>query len=123
SRFCAGAIRTKVCACCKRIRVIATFAGWCSNFRATRPKQPPCNSSYRPIENYFPGVAGLHQLEAFVEFRIGKAVGDDGRNIEPALDERRHLVPRLEHLAAVNSFDRQAVEDDEVPIDRRAPGH
>src|SRR3712207_8849240 len=34
-----------------------------------------------------------------------------------------HLVPGLEHLPAVDAFDRQTVEDDQVPIDRGASGH
>ena len=37
--------------------------GWCFQFG--------------PVEHDLAGVAGFHQLDAFPEFRAGKAVGDD----------------------------------------------
>ena len=36
----------------------------------------------------------------------------------PGLQHHRHLVPGLVHLAAVDAFDREHVEDDGVPVDR-----
>src|SRR6188474_3894921 len=42
---------------------------------------------------------------------------DNRRYIEPALQHRRHLVPGLEHLAAVDALDDEALEDHLVPVD------
>lgn len=39
-----------------------------------------------PVENDFARVPRPHQLEAILEFGVGKAVGNDGRNVEPALN-------------------------------------
>ncbi len=75
-----------------------------------------------PIEHDLAGVAGFHQLDRFAKFGVGKAVGDDRRDVEAALDHRGHFVPGFVHLAAINSFDGQAIKDDEIPIDRAASG-
>ena len=50
-------------------------------------------------------------------------MGDDWRDVEAGLDERGHFVPRFVHLAPVDSFDGELVENDQVPIDRSAAGH
>src|SRR5205823_2081532 len=76
-----------------------------------------------PIEHDFAGVAGFHELDGFTEFFVGKSVRDDRRDVEPGLDERGHFVPGFVHLAAVNAFDGELIEDHEVPIDRGAAGH
>src|SRR5207302_605223 len=39
------------------------------------------------------------------------------------LNQRSHFVPGFVHFAAVNSFDRQLIEDDDVPVDRGRAGH
>src|SRR6266566_4677357 len=76
-----------------------------------------------PIEHDFAGVAGFHELDGFAEFFVGKAVRDDRRDVEPGLDERGHFVPGFIHLASVNSFNGELVEDDKVPIDGGPAGH
>ncbi len=57
-----------------------------------------------PVEDDLAGVARLHQLDRFLELRVGKAMRDDRRDIEAALDHGSHFVPGFVHLAAVNSF-------------------
>src|SRR5262249_31743848 len=76
-----------------------------------------------PIEHDFAGVAGFHQLDGFLELRVGEAVRDDRRDIQAALDHGGHFVPRFIHFAAVNAFDRQLIEYHEIPINRGAGGH
>ncbi len=46
-----------------------------------------------------------------------QAVRDDRADVETALNEGDHLVPGLEHLAAVDALQRQHLEDDLVPVD------
>ena len=46
-----------------------------------------------------------------------KRCGDDRRDVQAGLDHRRHHVPGLVHLAAVDALDREHVEDDPVPVD------
>ena len=57
------------------------------------PSNPPSflqtrgNASFgAPIENDFPRVPGLHQLESIMKVAGGEAVGDDRRDIESALN-------------------------------------
>src|SRR5437868_11405614 len=42
------------------------------------------------------------QLEAFLEIGVGEAMGDDGRNVEAALDERGHFRSE-EHTSELQS--------------------
>src|SRR5579883_3545580 len=74
-------------------------------------------SECRPIEDDLAGLAGIHDLEAFQVLVDAIAMGDHGPYVEAALQHRRHLVPRLEHLAAVDALDDQALEDDLIPVD------
>ena len=76
-----------------------------------------------PVEDDLPALAGAHEVEAALEFGEGHAVGNDGRDVEPALDHGRHLVPGVVHFAAVDAADREHVEDDLVPVDRGRGGH
>src|SRR6266853_2094183 len=71
-----------------------------------------------PIKNHLAAFARFHRSEAALEFVRTEAVRDDRRDVEPALDHDRHLVPRLVHLAAIDAFDREHVENDLVPVDR-----
>src|SRR5437016_3064605 len=80
-------------------------------------------SSFLKIENDFPRVTRPGEFDGFFELLKWKAMGDDRGNIDPALDERRHFVPGLEHFASVDSLQRQTVEDDDVPIDRGSRWH
>ncbi len=50
-------------------------------------------------------------------------MGDERSNIDAAFNERGRLVPRFVQLAAVDSFNRQLVEHDRVPINCRGGGH
>ena len=77
-------------------------------YSAPTSPSPPCRT------------AAAHRLEAGLEVVDADAVGDQPGNIEPALQQRDHLVPGLEHLAAVDALERQALEDDLVPVDRDA---
>ncbi len=45
-------------------------------------------------------------------------MGDNRRQVQTRLDQCRHLVPGFEHLAAVDTFDEQPLEDNLVPVDR-----
>src|SRR5437773_11300942 len=46
-----------------------------------------------------------------------EAMRDHGFYVQAALEHDGHLVPGLIHLAAVDAFDSQHVENDFVPID------
>ena len=48
---------------------------------------------------------------------------DDRADVQPALQHGSHLVPGLEHLAAVDALHVEALEDDLVPGDARVLGH
>src|SRR6188508_1111506 len=78
---------------------------------------PSMQASGGPIENHLPRVSALHDLEAVAVSRKRQAMRDDRRYVEPALQHRRHLVPGLEHLAAVDALDDEALEDHLVPVD------
>src|SRR6266700_6200822 len=73
---------------------------------------PGASASVLPIENYFTGLARHHHLEAFLELDVMKTVGDDRLDVEAAFQHDGHLIPGLVHLAAVNTFNREHVEDD-----------
>jgi len=65
-----------------------------------------CALSLRPVEHDLSRVTRFHQFNRFLKFGVGEAVGDDRRNVEPALDHGRHFVPGFIHFPAVDSFDR-----------------
>ena len=44
-------------------------------------------------------------------------MGDDGSDVEPALDHRRHLVPGLEHLPSVDAPEREPTENHAFQFD------
>lgn len=73
-----------------------------------------------PLKNDFSGLTASHELKGFFEFQMWKAVGDHRRDVETGLNHRRHLVPSLIHFSPIDSFNRETIEDDEIPIDRRA---
>ena len=56
------------------------------------------------------------------EFLDGEVMRDDRRDVESALQQRRHLVPGLEHLAAVDAPHVEALEDHLVPVDGGVAG-
>src|SRR5690606_14571268 len=83
---------------------------WTRGARAARPSAPVEDDLARP--------ARAHDVERLLELLHREAVGDHGRHVEARLEQGDHLVPGLEHLAAVDALDRQALEDHVVPVDR-----
>src|SRR6185295_4900201 len=71
-----------------------------------------------PVEDDLAGLALQHRLEALFELLIREAMGDDRFEIEARLNQRRHLVPGLENLTAINAFDGEHVEHDFIPVER-----
>src|SRR5271166_2378471 len=71
----------------------------------------------RPVEHDLTAIAAAHRLETFEEPARGQAVGDDLAHVKAAFQHRDHLVPGLEHLAAVDALEGQLLEDDLVPVD------
>ncbi|VTR67535.1 hypothetical protein DESC_610118 [Desulfosarcina cetonica] len=65
-----------------------------------------------PIEDDLARLAGMHHLKSLHEIIHGKAMGDHGRNVQPALEHAGHFVPGLEHLTAIDAFQLQPLEDD-----------
>src|SRR5271154_7512989 len=91
------------------------------------PPLPPSRksgegTSRRPIQHDLAGLAGAHGLEALLKVARGQPMRDHLADVEAALQHRDHLVPGLEHLAAINALDRQQLEDDLGPVARRRPG-
>src|ERR1700674_4866206 len=60
----------------------------------------------------------MGDCESLLELVIREAVGDHRGDVEPGLGEYRHLVPRLEDLAAVNALYGEHLEHDLRPVDR-----
>src|SRR5471032_2480354 len=73
--------------------------------------------SGRPVEYYFSGLARAHRLESLDVILDAEVVRDDRRKRQPALQQARHLVPSLKHFASIDALDRQALEDDLIPVD------
>ena len=63
-----------------------------------------------------------HRREALREIVRRQAVGDDLAHVEAALQHGDHLVPGLEHLAAVDALDGERLEHDRGPVDRALAG-
>lgn len=49
-------------------------------------------------------------------------MGDDGGDVDAGVEEVGHLVPGLVHLAAVDAFDGDHIEDDGLPVDAELLG-
>src|SRR5438874_9689273 len=95
--------------------------------RSTTCQPPGCRRSKAcvlcgPVQNNLAALPGEHRGESILEPFSRVMVGDDGEEIEPALQHGDHLVPGLEHLAAVDALDLEALENDLVPIDRHLRG-
>src|ERR1039458_5478475 len=71
-----------------------------------------------PIQNDLTAVARAHDGECLLVFPPGEVMGNDGRDIEAALQHYGHLVPGFVHFAAIDALDGQYVEDDLMPVDR-----
>src|SRR6188768_4367758 len=70
-----------------------------------------------PVENDLARLPRSHGLETLLKFLDGEVVRDDRRDVEPALQQRRHLVPGLEHFATVDAAHVETLEDHLVPVD------
>src|SRR6516164_8572180 len=80
-----------------------------------------------PVQHYFSGLTGHHRLKALFVLLIAETMRNDRRNIYTGFQHHRHLVPRLIHLAAIDTLDRDHVEDHFAPVHlhrlRRNPQH
>src|SRR5262245_62135707 len=74
-----------------------------------------------PIENDFTGIPGTQHGKSLFVIGVMKTVGDDGRNVQSGFEHDSHLVPGFVHLASIDTFDREHVKNDPVPIDRHVP--
>src|SRR5690349_10600070 len=93
---------------------------------AVSPKKPTARTTAQgifmsvrmldPIQDDLAGLSAQHGLEPFFEFSVVESMRDDRSNVEPAFQHHGHLVPGLVHLAPINSFYREHVEDDLVPV-------
>src|SRR5436190_23752261 len=66
-------------------------------------------SSLGPGQNDLAAVARQHRVETLLELLPWKAMRDDRTNVEPRLQEHRHVIPRLIHLAAIDAFEGEHV--------------
>src|SRR5436305_29211 len=65
------------------------------------------------VEDHLDGLAAGHQLEPLLEVRQRDLMGDDRVHVDLARQNQvLGLIPRLEHLAAVDAQDAGAFEDD-----------
>src|SRR5690348_12091314 len=94
------------------LRPVASARG---GFRAGTPLSRSPNAA--PVHDDFPRAARSHDAEGLGVLLHGQVMRDDGLELEAALQQARHFVPGLEHLAAVDAFQRQALEDHLIPVD------
>ena len=81
----------------------------CVPLRRTQSQPPkipdePAPRRRCPVEHDLTAIAAAHRLETFEEPARGQAVGDDLAHVKAAFQHRDHLVPGLEHLAAVDAL-------------------
>src|SRR6185295_14631840 len=110
-------------ACPRCVRVSRVQPGGCL---PAASRQIACTrralSKFLPVENHLAAVAGPHDLESFFEVAISESMCDDGLDIESGLQQNGHLVPGLVHLAAIDTANRQHVENDFAPVDGHFAG-
>ena len=70
-----------------------------------------------PAQDHFPAQTAFHDFEALLEFDNTEAVRNHRSEVEARDEHLLHLVPRLPHLAPIDTFKCQRFEDDFVPID------
>src|SRR5437588_560855 len=59
----------------------------------------------RPVEDHLAGLPRPHGLEALEIFLHREVMGDYGLELQSALQQARHFVPGLEHLAGVDAME------------------
>src|SRR3954471_21414107 len=84
---------------------------------ASATSNSPLLVERRPVEDDLSRLTRSHRLEAALEFLDREVVRDHWRDVEPRLQHGRHLVPGLEHLAAVDAAHVEPLEDHLVPVD------
>jgi hypothetical protein len=72
----------------------------------------------RPIHDDLAALTAAHNVKRLREVFRREAMRDDRRDVEAALQHRAHAVPRLEHLATVDTLEGEAAEDHLIPVDR-----
>src|SRR6266704_6982394 len=92
-----------------------TLANTCRTFRDRR-------LPVSPGEDHLAALCAAHRGEGPLEIGGVEPVRDDRGDIEARLDEHRHLIPGLEHLAAVDALDRDHVGHEVCPVDPKVLG-
>src|ERR1700691_4086865 len=75
-------------------------------------------SSCPPVEDDLPRLPGDHRFKALFKILVREAMSDDRRDVHARLQHHGHLVPRLVHLASVDTLDSKHIEDQGTPIHR-----
>src|SRR4051812_7297353 len=70
--------------------------------RRSLRSRTPNSSRQLPVHHHLAGIAALHGLEAGYVVVDPDTVRDQPGDVERSLHQRDHLVPGLEHLAAVD---------------------
>ncbi len=80
------------------------------------------NPAAIPAQHHFSGAAAFHQVEAFLELVNGQLMRKHLAQRKAVQHQLRHLVPGLVHLAPVDAVQREAFENDLVPVHAGALG-
>src|SRR5438105_15648113 len=71
----------------------------------------------RPVEHDLSRLPRAHRLERLQVLLGGESMRQDRPHVEAAREHGAHLVPGLEHLAAVDALEDEALEDDLVHVE------
>src|SRR3546814_9238365 len=93
----------------------AGIPGWALRRRAWARERSARRSS-GPVQHHFAALPRQHGIKPVLELAGAKAMRNDGRYIEPALQHGDHFVPGLEHFAAIDAFDLQPFENNLAPV-------
>src|SRR5205823_3390511 len=75
-----------------------------------------------PVEDDLAAAAARGLVEGGLEVVGGVAAGDHRAEVETALQQDRHRVPGLEHLASVDALEGDHRGDDAGPVDGEVLG-
>src|SRR5678810_656219 len=78
-----------------------------------------CSTS-PPIQDHLSRFASQHHFKPGFELVEMETMRYCRFDVQPGLQHNRHLVPRLVHFTAINSFYREHVENHLVPVKRHA---